>query len=90
MPTVVPTVAFLGDGVGRGIGVADRRDVELVDVVYGDGVALGGDRAIGGGGTDGDRLGCPGLPVDGAGHRHQAPVVLLMAKRPRAVIVRQE
>ncbi len=64
MPTgVVPTVAFLSDGIGRGIGVADRRDVELVGVVDGDGVALGGDRAVGGGGTDGDRLGRAGLPV---------------------------
>ncbi len=73
MPTMVPTVAFSVTALGRGIGVADRRDVELVGVVDGDGVALGGDRAIGGGGPDGDRLGCAGLPrSNGARHRHDA------------------
>ncbi len=46
---------ILVDGIGRGIAVAQRRDVELVDVGHGDGEGLGRAGAVLGGRRHADR-----------------------------------
>ncbi len=58
MPTASPTLASSATFVGRSVTVADGRDVELVDIVDGD-----GERAclecIGAGGPHGNRRAAP-------------------------------
>ena len=47
MPTVVPIDRVLGHLVGRSVGVADRADIEFVDVVDADREDLIGERSVG-------------------------------------------
>ncbi len=79
---MVPTVAFSVTALAAALvsltGVTSNSSTS----VDGDGVTLGGDRAIGGSGTDGDRLVCPGLPYDAPAPSPRPS--LLMAKRPPA------
>ncbi len=55
MPTASPIAGVFGHAVGRSVTVADRRDVELVDIVDGDRERTGLEAAVGAGGPYRDR-----------------------------------
>ncbi len=63
---------IFGYRIRRGIRIADGRDVELIDIVQGDGVTLRGARAIGTGGPHGDVVRSGGFAIQQRtiGHGH--------------------
>ncbi len=76
-----------GEAVGGRVTVADRRDVEFIDIGQTDREVLGREAAVGAGCPDGDavRGGCFEVEQGAIGYADDA-VELLIAKRPPALL----